>query len=140
MSLFKNLLKAVAKEATTKGGQLLKDMIDPDSEMNRRPNFLGKTRRLDNDIKYEQKKAELERVKYERLVAQNLNETFDQRSQILSDLRALEVREKEIELELKRMPLSEIEAKTKLYEELGKNKDAYNRLLLVKKQIEGLQG
>lgn len=139
MSLFKNLLKAAAKEATTKGGKLLKDMLDPDSDFNMKPSPFNR-RYLEKRAKSERARADFEQAKYERLVAQNQNDTFDQRSQILADLRALEVREKEIELELKRMPLSEIEAKTRLYEELGKNKDAYNRLLLVKKQIEGLQG
>ena len=139
MGFFNNLLKTVAKEALPKAGNLLKEMIDPDSEMNRRPNLFGHTKRLDNEIKYEQKKAELERMKYDRQIAQNQNETFDHRRQILSDLRALEVREKEIELELKRLPISEIESKTRLYEEMAKNKEAYGKILMLKKQLESLQ-
>ena len=132
MSIFKKILKSVADEAKTKGVQWIKDSFDPNSEMNQK-SLLGHKARL----KREQNYAELLEAQIRSKTAKSRLDNFDS---LNKDLMALERREKEIELELKRLPISEIESKTKLYEELGKNKDAYNRLLLVKKQIEGLQG
>ena len=129
MGLLKSLLQIVAKEALPRAGNLLKEMIDPNSEMNRRPNFFGHTKRLDNDIKYEQKKAEYERMKYDGRVAQNQNQTFDHQKQILDDIRSLELREKQIALELQRLPVTEMEMKMKLHEEMQKNKAFHNHLL-----------
>ena len=138
MGLFNELFKAAAKQAIPKAGQYLKDMLDPDSEFNMKPGIFG-SKYLEKRAKNERARAEFEQAKYDRLVAQNQNETFDHRRQILSDLRALEVREKEIELELKRLPISEIESKTRLYEEMAKNKEAYGKILMLKKQLESLQ-
>jgi hypothetical protein len=62
MSLFKNLLKTAAKEATSKGGKLLKEMLDPDSDFNMKPGLFGNTNYLEKRAKSERARAEYEQA------------------------------------------------------------------------------
>lgn len=132
MSIFKNILKSLADKAKTDGVQWVKDSFDPNSEMNQK-SLLGHKARLRKEKNY----AEILEAQLRTKTAKSRLDNFES---LNGDLLALERREREIDLELKRLPITEIESKTKLYEELAKNKESYNKLLLVKKQLEGLQG
>lgn len=84
-------------------------------------NTFGNRKKMKKDIEFEKLKNELWETK-------EVNEARELRKQIKDEMRKLELRNAEIDLELKKLPITEMEARAKLQQELIKNQNSYNQL------------